>query len=93
MVQYNREDLAAGRVRWTDLTPPEWRDRDDLAITELKSTGSLQPFEKEYIRKDGSRLPVLFGGALFEGNGNEGVAFILDLGKQKRAEQARDKAR
>ena len=87
MVQYDREDLASGRVRWTDLTPAEWRDRDERAVAELKATGIFQPFEKEYFRKDGSRVPVLLGGALFEGSGNEGVAFVLDLTEQKRAQE------
>src|ERR1700746_175389 len=88
MVQYDIEDIASGRVRWTELTPPEWHDRDERAITELKTTGIFQPFEKEYFRKDGSRVPVLLGGALFEGSRNEGVAFALDLSEQKRAEGA-----
>jgi PAS domain S-box-containing protein len=87
MVQYDREDLASGRVRWTDLTPAEWHDRDEQIIAELKATGIFQPFEKEYFRKDGSRVPVLLGGTLFEGSGNEGVAFVLDLSEQKRAEE------
>src|SRR5262249_17613151 len=88
MVQYDREDLASGRVRWTDLTPSEWRNRDERGIAELKETGIFQPFEKEYFRKDGSRVPVLLGGALFEGRSNEGVAFVLDLSEQKRTERA-----
>jgi PAS domain S-box-containing protein len=88
MVQYERKDLASGRLRWTDLTPAEWRDHDERGVAELKATGILQPFEKEYIRKDGSRVPVLLGGALFEASGNEGVAFVLDLSEQKRAARA-----
>jgi len=88
MVQYDREDVASGRVRWTDLTPAEWRGHDEQAIADLKASGILQPFEKEYFRKDGSRVPVLLGGALFEESGNEGVAFVLDLSDQKRAERA-----
>jgi PAS domain S-box-containing protein len=88
MVQYDREDLASGRVRWTDLTPAEWRDHDERAVADLRATGIFQPFEKEYFRKDGSRVAVLLGGALFEGSGNEGVAFVLDLSDQKRAEIA-----
>jgi PAS domain S-box-containing protein len=88
MVQYDREDLASGRVRWTDLTPAEWRGQDEQAVADLKATGIFQPFEKEYFRKDGSRVPVLLGGALFEGSGREGVAFVLDLSEQKRAERA-----
>ena len=88
MVQYDREDLASGRVRWTDLTPAEWRGHDERAVADIEATGIFQPFEKEYFRKDGSRVPVLLGGALFEGSGREGVAFVLDLSEQKRAERA-----
>jgi PAS domain S-box-containing protein len=88
MVQYDREDLACGRMRWTDLTPAEWRGHNERAVADLKATGIFQPFEKEYFRKDGSRVPVLLGGALFERSGNEGVAFVLDLSEQKRAERA-----
>jgi PAS domain S-box-containing protein len=88
MVQYDREDLSSGRVRWTDLTPAEWRGHDEEAIADLKATGVFQPYEKEYFRKDGSRVPVLLGGALLEGDGNEGIAFALDLSEQKRAERA-----
>jgi PAS domain S-box-containing protein len=88
MVQYDREDLASGRVRWTNLTPAEWRGPDEQAVAALKASGIFQPFAKEYFRKDGSRVPVLLGGALFEGSGNEGVAFVLDLSEQKQAERA-----
>jgi PAS domain-containing protein len=75
-------------VRWTDLTPAEWHDRDEQALGELRATGRVQPYEKEYFRKDGSRVPALVGAAVFEGSGNEGVAFVLDLSEQKRAEEA-----
>jgi PAS domain S-box-containing protein len=57
-------------------------------LPELKVTGSLQPFEKEYFRKDGSRVPVLIGAATFEEGGNQGVAFVLDLTERKRTEEA-----
>jgi PAS domain S-box-containing protein len=87
MVQYAREDITSGRVRWTDLTPAEWRGHDERGVAELKASGILQPFEKEYFRKNGSRVPVLLGGALFEGSANEGVAFVLDLTEQKRAQE------
>jgi PAS domain S-box-containing protein len=92
MLKYSREDLVAGRVRWTDLTPAEWRDRDRPAVAEVKATGTLQPFEKQFFRKDGNRVPVMIGGAIFEGSGNEGVAFVLDLSEQKRAENERERA-
>jgi PAS domain-containing protein len=79
MLQYERQDLASGGLRWTDLTPAEWRGHDEQAVADLKANGIFQPFEKEYFRKDGSRVPVLFGGALFEASGSDGVAFVLDL--------------
>jgi PAS domain S-box-containing protein len=66
IVGYDREDLALSRVSRMVLTPPEWRERDIRALAELTTTGTLQPFEKEYFRKDGSRVPVLIGGALFK---------------------------
>jgi len=87
MLQYSREDLVSRRMLWTDLTPPEWYERDERAMASLKATGAAQPYEKEFFRKDGSRVPVLVGGALFE-DGKEGVAFVLDLSEQKRAEEA-----
>jgi PAS domain S-box-containing protein len=87
IVGYDREDLVSGRVRRTGLTPPEWRERDERALAELRSTGSFQPVEKEYFRKDGSRVPVLVGAALFKESGEEGVAFVLDLTERKRAEE------
>ena len=88
MVQCGREDLTSGNVRWTDATPTEWRARDELALADLKATGTVQPYQKEFFRKDGSRVPVLAGAALFEIGGNEGVAFVLDLTQQKHAEEA-----
>jgi PAS domain S-box-containing protein len=89
MVGYDREDLLSTCVRWTDLTPPEWLARDEQQwAPELKMTGSLQPFEKEFFRKDGSRVPVLMGVATFEEGGYQGVAFVLDLTERKGAADA-----
>jgi PAS domain S-box-containing protein len=79
MLGYDREDLVSSRVRWTELTPPEWRERDIRTLAELRSAGTVQPFEKEYFRKDGSRVPVLVDAVLFKEGGNDGVAFVLDL--------------
>ncbi len=87
MVGYSRDDLVAGRLLGAELTPPEWRGRDAEAEAELKTAGSVLPFEKEYLRKDGSRIPVLVGEASFEGTGSEAVAFVLDLSERKHAEE------
>jgi PAS domain S-box-containing protein len=89
IVGYDREDLVAGRLRWTELTPPEWRNSHERWWTpELKMTGSVQPYEKEYLRKDGSRVPVLVGSTSFDDARNQGVSFVLDLSERKRAEEA-----
>jgi PAS domain S-box-containing protein len=86
IVGYAREDLAS--LRWTELTPAEWCDVDDQAFAELKAAGTVQPCEKEYFRKDGSRVPVLVARAVFEWNPDEGVAFVLDLTERKHVEGA-----
>jgi PAS domain S-box-containing protein len=87
IVGYAREDLVSGRLRWTELTPAEWCDADDQALAELKTFGTVQPREKEYFRKDGSRVPILIARALFEWKQDEGVAFVLDMTDRKRAEE------
>ena len=86
LLQYDREDLAAGRLRWADITPAEWRERDERSMAEFLATGVFRPYEKEYFRKDGSRVPVLVGGARMQ-SPNEGVVFVLDLSEQKCAEE------
>ena len=94
MIGYDREDLVAGRTSWTVRTPPEWRNRDAAAVAEMKMTGNSQPFEKEFLRKDGGRVPVLVGAAAFDEHRDEGVAFVLDLTEPKRAEaEARESER
>jgi PAS domain S-box-containing protein len=88
IVGYDREDLVRGRLNRNELTPPERRELDKRAWGELNSIGRLQPFEKEYFRKDGSRVPVLIGAALFKEGGDQGLAFVVDLTERKRAEEA-----
>ncbi|MEA2941917.1 MAG: hypothetical protein QOD09_2446, partial [Bradyrhizobium sp.] len=86
MLGYSNEDLISGRLRRKDLTPAEWHDADEIALARLKATGTIQPREKEYFRKDGSRVPVLVGAASLEGSRDETVSFVLDLSERKRAE-------
>ena len=88
MVGYNHGDLAAGRVRWADLTPPQWLDSTAGALEETDTRGAAQAYEKEYLRKDGSRVPVLIGSTAFDEARDEGVTFVLDLTERKRAEAA-----
>jgi PAS domain S-box-containing protein len=94
MLGYDRGDLASGRLQRTNLTPPEWQARDARTEAELKLIGTVPPFEKEYFRKDGSRMPVLIGAAMFEESKNQVVSFALDLTERKRAEaEARESER
>jgi PAS domain S-box-containing protein len=86
MLGYQREDLASG-LRWRDLTVPEFRELSDRSLAQALLTGHARPYEKEYFRKDGSRLPVIVGLALFEAGSNEGVAFVLDLTERRQAEE------
>ena len=59
MVGYTREDLDAGRISWAEMTPPELVEQDRRVLKELAATGVCETFEKDFIRRDGSRVPDL----------------------------------
>ncbi|HEY9707212.1 MAG TPA: PAS domain S-box protein, partial [Oculatellaceae cyanobacterium] len=88
MIGYTREDLLAGKVNWKDMSPPEYGALDEQKVEELKTSRICTPFEKEYIRKDGSRIPVAVGAALLEESTQNTIAFALDLSDRKQAESA-----
>jgi len=93
LLGYTRADLEDGKIGWERMSPPEYAASVERVVAEMRRTGSFTPYEKEYIRKDGSRVPVLVGGALLDAAHEEGVAFVLDLSAHKRAEeQIRDVA-
>ncbi len=85
---YSREDMVAGRISWKTMTPPEHVPRDEQGVRELAATGVSTPWEKEYIRKDGTRVAVIVGAAHIEAGRDELIAFALDLTPLKRAEAA-----
>jgi PAS domain S-box-containing protein len=88
MLGYTRDDVAAGRLDWTALTVPEYAARDREALQEIKRDGAVsQPYEKEYIDKDGNHVQVLVGGALLSADG-EIATFVVDLRPQKQLENA-----
>ncbi|MBK6850202.1 MAG: PAS domain S-box protein [Burkholderiales bacterium] len=88
IVGYSRADLDEGRVGWANMTPPEFAELDRLSLEQITTHGVCTPFEKEYLRKDGSRVPVLLGAASFEDSPDEGVCFVLDISERKRYEQS-----
>jgi PAS domain S-box-containing protein len=87
MLGYSREELTSDRIKWPELTPAEWAPSDQDALAQVSATGSCRSYEKEFSRKDGSRVPILIAGARFEWNREEGVAFVIDMTDRKRAEE------
>ncbi len=92
MIGYSRDDLVAGRLRWAELTPAEWRAATERAAEAIRATGRCDVFEKEYIRRDGSRVPVLVGAAAFVDTRARSVSFVVDLSERKRSEEALQRA-
>ncbi|GJD22003.1 two-component hybrid sensor and regulator [Rivularia sp. IAM M-261] len=92
MIDYEREDLKALKIRWVDITPPEYIDLETERIAEAKKYGICKPYEKELIRKNGTRIPILVGYTLTGEKREELVAFILDLTERKQVEAALQKS-
>lgn len=88
IVGYTRDDLQAGQVNWLEMTPPEYLESDRQATKDLRTTGAFTPFEKEYFRKDGHRVPILLGYAMADEEQQTSIGFVLDLTDRKRAESA-----
>jgi PAS domain S-box-containing protein len=86
MVGYTRQDLEAGRVRWDEITPPEYLPLDEFATHQLIATGVAIPWEKEYICKDGHRIAVLIGCALLEGERDKTIGFVQNITAHKQIE-------
>jgi len=86
MTQYTRDDLERG-LGWYDMTPPDWQRQVESELHELTTTGAMKPREKEFFRRDGSRVKVLIGAAAFDAQANQGVAYILDLTEREEAER------
>ncbi len=87
LIDRTQEDVANGKLRGSELTPPEWKPVDMAAIRELEVTGLAQPHEKEFLRPNGERVPVMVGAAMLEGQ--TFIAFVLDLTQQKQLERFR----
>lgn len=92
IIGYTRQDLEAGKISWIDMTPSEYLPLDEQAIEQIKATGDYTVYEKEYIRKDGSRVPVLVGAIQIEPEQPNAIAFILDITERKIAELETQKA-
>jgi PAS domain S-box-containing protein len=89
MLGYSQDDLAAGRVNWRAMTPPEYASTDEVALEELNATGRHGQISKEYVGKDGQRVPVIVTSALLDHSTDRGVCICLDATVQRRAEMER----
>ncbi|MDB5289430.1 MAG: hybrid sensor histidine kinase/response regulator [Phycisphaerales bacterium] len=87
MLGYTRGDLQTGQLRWDELTPPEYRQLDAQGREQILARGTCKAFEKEFISKDGTRLPVLIGATSFDAEGTNGVAWVVDLTERKHAQE------
>ncbi|MEH2249631.1 hybrid sensor histidine kinase/response regulator [Nostoc sp.] len=92
MVGYTREDLSANQMKWREMTPPEYLLLSERTVEELRTTRVCKPFEKEYIRKDGDRIPVLLGSVLVGDTQETVIGFVVDLSERKQAEAALQQA-
>ncbi|MGV8108796.1 PAS domain S-box protein [Methanospirillum sp.] len=86
IIGYTEEDLLSGKIKWKTITPVDFLSLDEYAIQEAKMNGNCTPYEKQYIRSDGTRIWVLVGFVLLEPEREESVAFVLDISKQKKIE-------
>ncbi|MBN3883162.1 MULTISPECIES: PAS domain S-box protein [unclassified Nostoc] len=92
MIGYTREDFSANQINWREITPPEYLLLSERLVEELKTTGVCKPFEKEYIRKDGDRIPVLLGSVVLGDTPETVIGFVVDLSERKQAEAALQQA-
>lgn len=86
LLGYSRNELEEGLLTHDRLTPPEWRDATSSTLQQLRQRGVAVPTEKEYLRKDGTRIQVLRGSASLDGS-SMGVSFVLDIREVKRLER------
>lgn len=91
MIGYTQAEVQARQLNWRSLTPPEYAPLEQKALQEIAESGFCMPFEKEYLHKNGTRIPILCGGATFEDSQASGVFFVLDLTERKAIEKERDR--
>lgn len=90
LIGYTRPDLEVGAIRWSELTPPEYHNRDQQAVAEVKAKGACIPYEKEFIHKDGHRQPILIGSGRFDDRTGTGIFCAFDISDRKQAEAERE---
>ncbi len=88
MIGYTKDELAQGKIDWKLLTPPEYAQADEKAVRETIAKGYCEPYEKEYVRKDGVRIPIIISGATINDESMEGgLAIVIDVSAKQNAER------
>jgi PAS domain S-box-containing protein len=88
MIGYSRDELLHGGIDWRRLTPPEWLPLDNAALRAITADGVIPPYEKEYVRKDGTRVAVSIGGARIDGTSDQQICYVIDLSAERAAQAA-----
>ncbi len=88
MLGYTRKEFQSGKVDWRANTPTDWLPADEKAIKQSREGGTCSPYEKEYRKKDGTRVPVLVAHTLLPGPREEIAAFVVDITERKQAEES-----
>ena len=87
MLGYTRKELVEHKINWVDMTPVQYRQLDEKSLEELRTTGvNKEPWEKEFIAKDGTHIPILLASAMLDDRCIDGVAFVLDISERKKKE-------
>jgi PAS domain S-box-containing protein len=90
MTGYTQEDVRSRTLSAESTTPPEQAPLFQRALQEITARGQHTPLETELVCKDGSRLPVLVGGVIFQERPRLMVSFVLDNSARKELEQRKD---
>jgi len=87
---YSREEFL--NLTYFQLTPGRYQEMEAQQLIHLEKTGSYGPYEKEYIRKDGSTYPVLLRGVLAKDADGKKViwSFVEDISEQKRNKELQE---
>ena len=93
LIGFTRKEMDLGTIDWRAITPPESLFRDEKAIGELREKGACIPFEKEYVLRDGTRVPVLLGAVRYSTEPLEWLCWVIDLRMQKLRNQAEVRSR
>ncbi|MBW4426346.1 MAG: PAS domain S-box protein [Nostoc desertorum CM1-VF14] len=89
---YTHDEFATlGKINWREITPVEYKELDDRALLEVQTTGVSSIYEKEYIHRNGKRVPIVMGIALLNDSKENGVAFVLDITDRKSVEKECDR--